>query len=764
MTRQDSSKSPARGKRKGAKRTAAPVPGREEILDYVRRNPGKSGKREIARAFGMRGEDRLALNEVLKELAQAGLLGSGRRSTALPRVTVLEITGVNEDGDLLARPANWTAVDPPPPITVTPPRARGGRRADKGRRRQVSPSAALGPGDRVLARLKKARGRYKAAIIHRLREDEQKFLGVYSVVAGQGRVTPTARGKSRDYHVALENSGEARPGELVLAESHQEAGRKSGLAAARVLECLGNTDQPQAVSLIAIHAHGIPTEFGAAALAEAEAAAKVRGLDQKALGIAREDLRDLPLVTIDPADARDLDDAVWAEPDADPANAGGWHIVVAIADVAYYVTGGGALDAAALERGNSVYFPDRVVHMLPAALSSDLCSLVPGQDRPVLAAHLWIDSEGRLARHDFRRALIRSAGKLSYGAVQAARDGRNSGGGEVEKAARGLLKSAIMPLYGAYEALLAGRRKRQPLDLDIPERRIMIGEDGHIASIDHRQRLDSHRLVEEMMIAANVAAAETLEARKTPCMYRTHDAPPSDKLEKLREFLSGLGLNLAKGQVLKPRVLNGILHKAAGTADEYVVSEAVLRSQSQALYSPGSTGHFGLELRRYAHFTSPIRRYADILVHRGLIRALGLGTDGLGEDEAARFEETGEHISGTERRAMNAERDATHRYVANFLADQIGAEFSGRISGVARFGLFVVLEDTGADGFIPAARIGDDYYRYDERRQAMVGRRTGETFTMGDAVRVRLAEASGFTASIRLEIVRENAPRPARKR
>ena len=472
----------------------------------------------------------------------------------------------------------------------------------------------------------------------------------------------------------------------------------------------------------------------------------------------RRDLRDMPLITIDPADARDHDDAVWAAPDDDPKNPGGWKIIVAIADVAAYVRPGSELDREARKRGNSAYFPDRVVPMLPEALSSDLCSLKAGVDRACLAVVMWIDAEGNKRRHEFTRAMMRAAGNLTYQSVQEARDGSDAGQDSQD------LTPLITHLYGAFTALLQARERRQPLDIELPELQVALGPDGHVEDVRPRARWDSHRLIEEFMIAANVAAAETLEERETPCMYRVHDRPEEEKVESLRELLSSLDLRLAKGQAIRSAHFNQILKQVADTPHAHLVNQVVLRTQTQAVYRPDNSGHFGLNLRRYAHFTSPIRRYADLLVHRGLIAALKQGTDGLDDETADLLPELGEQISTTERRAMVAEREAKDRYLAAFLESRRGAAFTGRISGVARFGLFVTLDDIGADGLVPISTLADDYYVHDERRHALVGERTGREYPLGAAVDVRLAEADVITGSLRLELIEERAQETDRAR
>ncbi len=714
------------------KRSERSFPTREEVLDFIRSAQGPVGKREIARAFQIRGPERLALKELLKDLRRSGDLQTGakRRYLAageLPPVTVLEITGIDADGELLAKPAVWHEEAAPPRIYVSPDRRRG----------------AAGPGDRVLARLRRIdAGVYEATPMRVLAGVPKRIIGVYQRDARGGRLRPTDRRARAELTLAAEDAAGARPGELVLVEP-KPTHRRLGAREVRVVERLGRIDETRALSLISIHEHDLPTEFTQAALAEAAAAGP-------AAAGGREDLREIPLVTIDGADARDFDDAVWAEPDGDPNNPGGWHLVVAIADVAHYVAPGSALDKAAYERGNSAYFPDRVVPMLPEALSNGWCSLKPDEERPCLAAHLWIDGDGRALRHRFLRGLMRSAARLTYGQAQAAWDGRP------DEATAPLLEGVVRPLFGAYRALARARQARGTLDLDLPERQVVLGPDGEVAAIRPSERYDSHRLIEEFMIAANVAAAATLEDARQPCMYRIHEAPDPQKLEALRQVLDGLGLRLARGQVIKPRLFGHILDKVRGRPEAAMVNELILRSQSQAAYAPDNVGHFGLALARYAHFTSPIRRYADLLVHRALIAGLGLGGGGLPPDAAAQFAEQARHISMTERRAQAAEREAVDRFTAAFLKARIGEVFTGRINGVTRFGLFVTLDDSGADGLVPISTLPEDYYDHIAAEHSLVGRRWGRRYRLGERVSVRLTEADPITGGMVLELLGES--------
>jgi ribonuclease R len=723
-----------------AKSRSAPFPSRQQIVEFIRGSDVRVGKREIARAFRLDTEQKVELRKVLKELESSGEIdrGRGRRYRepgVLPSVAVIEIVGVDTDGETLGRPFGWTEGAPPRVYVAPEKRSR----------------AAYAPGERVLARLKRTEsGAYEARVMRRLAAAPDRTLGVVTVVGESMRIVPVEKRARAEFLLPPEARMGAEPGELVWAEI--QPGRPLGLKSARVVERLGPTMGPKSISLITIHDHDIPHEFSKEALAEAKAAGPAR-LE------GRVDLRGVPLVTIDGEDARDFDDAVWAEPDADAGNPGGWHLLVAIADLAHYVRPGTALDRAALERGNSVYFPDRVVPMLPAELSNGWCSLVPREDRPCLAAHLWIDADGNLLRHRFERGMMRSAARLTYRQVQATRDG------ERDATTAKLADRVIAPLYGAYEALARARRARGVLELNVPESRVLIGADGDVTDIQVRERLDSHKLIEEFMIAANVVAAETLEERKAPVMYRVHDQPTREKLESLREFLQTLGLRLPRGQVVRPRDFNRILERVQGRPEARLVNEVVLRSQAQAAYDPANIGHFGLALRRYCHFTSPIRRYADLLVHRSLVAALRLGEDGLagGGDD---FPRIAEHISGTERRAAAAERDAVDRFTAAYLAEQIGVVMPGRISGVTRFGLFVTLDRTGADGLVPIGTLPDDYYVHDEAGHRLVGREFGLTFRLGDAVEARLVEANPLTGGIIFALMsgvgerrRQRAPR-----
>lgn len=712
-------------------RAAAPTgaPTRQEILDFVRASEATVGRREVARAFRVKGTDRAQLRSTLRELEEEGLIerGRGRRVTAagvLPEVAVIDVTGIDSDGEVTGRPAAWREGEPPK-VYLAPERPGTPR---------------LEPGTKVLARLRRlGEGVYEARPMRVLTPAATRLLGVYELdEQGQGVVRPTEKRLRETYAVRPSDSGGAEPGDLVLIEAQPP--RRRFVREARVVERIGRMDDAWVISLISIHTHELPHRFTAEAVAEAEAA------QPPELG-EREDLRSIPLVTIDGADARDFDDAVWAAEDDDPQNPGGWKIMVAIADVAQYVRAGGQLDREAYERGNSVYFPDRVVPMLPEALSNGLCSLRPNEDRACFAVRITLDEKGSIRNHRFSRGLMRSVARLTYDQVQAAEDG------DPDDTTAPLRESVIAPLYGAFRALQRARRRRGTLDLDLAEQQVILDEANHVRAILPRARFDSHRLIEEFMIAANVAAAETLERTGYPCLYRVHDKPDAARVEALRTFLKELEITVSSGQLAQPKHFTQLLERVADTPFATMINELVLRSQAQAIYSEENRGHFGLGLKRYAHFTSPIRRYSDLLVHRSLIAALRLGEGALKADDGARFAEAGEHLSMTERRATAAERDALDRFVAGFLSDRVGEQLAGRIVGVTRFGLFVKLEDTGADGLVPISSLPDDYYDHDEKLHALRGRRRGRIYRLGDSVEVRLAAADRITGGIVLDLL-----------
>ena len=702
------------------------MPSRSQILEFIQASETPAGKREIARAFGLKGQEKIALKRLLKDMAEEGLI-DGRKTAyhrmgGVPKVTVLRVIDI-EDGEPIAVPDNWDPEAPgePPRLTLKEMKGRGGQRAP-----------ALKRGDRVLSRTEERESGWIAHPMKKLPARTEGLLGVVELDFG-GKAWLAPVDKRIRQSARISDLGTAEEGQLVLAERTGRSER-SGV---RVVEVYGDPLAPGAFSLIAIAKLGIPHVFPDAAIAEAPRAANLKLSEAK-----REDLRALPIVAIDPADARDHDDAIWAEPDGE----GGYRAVVAIADVSFYVRPGSALDREARKRGNSVYFPDRVVPMLPEILSADVCSLKEGEDRAAMACHLRINAAGRVTSHRFTRALVRIHHNIAYEDAQAQID-------------VGDAPEYLTNLWAAWKLLAAAREARDPLELELPERRVMLGEDGRISEIAVRERLDAHRVVEDFMIAANVAAAKALEAKTAPVVYRVHEPPSREKLIALRDYLATMGKKLAMGQVITPGLFNAILGDLTDEAEKAQVMEAVLRTQTQAYYGPANAGHFGLALGSYAHFTSPIRRYSDLLVHRALVDAYGLEqpqppgslppTTGLSDRDRDNLQQICDAISQTERRAMEAERDTIDRYVAAWLSGRVGETFDTRITGVQAFGFFATIVGLGGDGLVPISTLGSEYFRHDEAAQALIGEDSGTRYASGDRLKLQLAEANALTGALK---------------
>ena len=719
-----------------ARKSSPGLPTRKQILDFIEQSGQPAGKREIARAFGLHSHDKILLKALLKDMADEGLIDSapGRafhKAGGVPRVTVLRVVSV-DDGQVWAQPESWHADTPPPKLRVI----------ERGRR------SALALNDRILARTEEAGKGHVAHVMKKLQRSAELVLGVVRREGDRYYLTPVEKKERRE--LPISDLKEAQEGDLVLAEP---SGRPPRVTA-RVDAILGDPFAPRSFSLIAIHKYGLRDEFRTEAIVEAKKVALLP------LG-EREDLTHLPILAIDPEDARDHDDAIWASRRDD---GDGWDAIVAIADVSFYVRPGSELDREARSRGNSVYFPDRVVPMLPHELSSDICSLKQDEVRAAMACHLHVGRDGALKSWRFSRAKICVAANIAYEDAQAAMD--TAGEQVIEMASspcsmpeldgpvpKELVDKALKPLWACWRALLSAREKREPLELDLPERRVMLDEKGRILSVAPRERLDAHRLVEDYMIAANVAAAKALERKKAPVMYRVHEAPGREKLVALKDYLATFDIEFALGQVVRPATFNRILDRIGEDHDARTeIMEQVLRTQMQARYSPEPLGHFGLALGSYAHFTSPIRRYADLLVHRALVSFHSLGEGGMPPADAEKFVEIGEQISILERRAMEAERETIDRYVAAFLADKVGQILRCRITGVQSFGFFATVEDLGGDGLVPAAVLGNEYFRYDEAARALVGEDSGETYRVGQHIELKLAEANPASGALRFEL------------
>jgi len=709
---------------KTPKRPAAGLPDRDTLIAFLR-EAGEAEKADIARAFGLKGIERRQSEGALGKRGRKGFSEAG----ALPPVGVVDVVDRDADGELYVELVKGG--EDAPRALLLPDRE--------------GKTPAPGMGDRLLVKFARGAEGWEARLVKRLDAGTNRVLGVIRKSARETRVEPVDK-RSKDV-LLIPNAvaGELRDGDLVLA-SIEKGDHRYGPKRGKILESIGREDDPRAASIIAIHAHGLPTGFSDQVEREAEdqALPTLKG---------REDLREVPFITIDPADARDHDDAVYAERDTDPSNPYGWIVWVAIADVAAYVRPNSALDREARDKGNSTYFPDRVEPMLPEVLSNGLCSLKQGENRACMAVRMIFDKDGKKTGHKFMRGLMRSQAKLSYEQAQSAIDGQQ------DDTTGPIIDAILYPLWNAYSTMLKGRERRSPLAIESAERRIIMAPDGGIAAIEPRKSLEAHRLIEEMMIQANVCAAETLEKTRTPLIYRVHEAPSQEKIFNLADFLHTIGKPWNKGEAPTTKRFNKLLDEMRDTPHAEVVNEVVLRTQMQAVYSPDNVGHFGLHLDRYAHFTSPIRRYSDLIVHRGLIRGLNLGSDGLTDREIAELTAIAEQVTSTERRSMAAERDAMDRYIAAFLEDHVGATFSGRITGVTRFGLFVRLDETGADGLVPVSTLGSEYFTHDDRAHALVGERTGKRFTLGRRVEVKLMEATPVTGGLVLEMVSEPDPR-----
>ncbi|MEM9839834.1 MAG: ribonuclease R, partial [Pseudomonadota bacterium] len=667
------------------------LPNKDELIAWIAREnaerPSPVTRRDIARAFGIKGADRAELRGLLRELERKGDVSldgkRAKRPGQLPPVTVMTIEKMDSEGDLICSLTKGES----DAAVILP--AKDAAKA----------KPTLGVGDRFLGRLHQDNDRIRASVIKALGKAGGQLLGVFSATRNGGIVEPVSRKVRTSFEIAKADMLGAKDGDLVWAEPKPQRGY--GPQKGRVAKVVGSVDGTENLSLIALAEHDIATDFPAGVLREAKAL-KVKA-DK-----AHRDLTKLKLMTIDPASARDHDDAVHAERLDD----GGFRLTIAIADVSFFVRPGSSLDQEAEKRGNSVYLPDRVVPMLPEELSNDLCSLKEGKVRLALCCEVEIGAKGGKKSHRFFRAKIKNHKNLAYEDAQAIADGEKRGPKEVAT------------LFEAYEALKTARERRKPLDLDMPERRIVM-EDGAVVGVERKERMDAHRLIEEFMVLANVCAAETLSEARRTAIYRVHDAPDPERLDGLRQYLDPLGYTLPKADDVRASNLNGILAKARERDEMDIIAMSVLRSQSQAVYDTENIGHFGLSLKKYAHFTSPIRRYADLTIHRALVRTLGLGEGGERDEDQVRLQSIAESISQTERRAVSAERDTEARLLARHLEEQVGATFTGRISGVTRVGLFVSLDETGADGFIPARTLGWEYFEHDETRNAMVGRNSG---------------------------------------
>lgn len=710
----------------------AGLPTKQDLLLWLKDNPNKVSKREIAKAFSITGSYKIGLKKLILDLENEREARSKSNSesfiSVIPSTVICIVKGPDKDGDIFLDLLDCSEGEEIPKIFYF----------------ERSGSIPVSVGDRILCELTKVEGKdynYEAKLIRRISKtnNSSKIIGVFRVSSSGGTLEALSKRLNTIWTIPRNAVNGSVDGDIVEAEQTSPKSR-FGMSKARVISILGKTDDSKAISLIAIHEHSIVNEFSKEALSEAVNSAPVTLVD-------RDDLRHIPFVTIDPADARDHDDACYVELDLDVENKGGFIVWIAIADVAHYVQPNSLLDGEARNRGNSTYFPDRVVPMLPENLSADLCSLHEGEDRPCLALKMILDSGGKKTSQQFFRGLMRSRGSLVYREVQEAIDGNPS------KKIQPILESIIKPLYKCYEVLQNTTKERGPLILDLPERKILLDDSGKVASIEFLDRLDAHKVVEELMILANVAAAEELFNNKSYFLYRIHEEPEKEKVNTLREIVKSCGLSFSKGQVLKTHHLNSLLCNAKETEYSELVSMSILRSMPQAYYGAQPIGHFGLALRRYTHFTSPIRRYADLVTHRAIIETINRGQNPLYEFDPVELEAIGESISICERKSMLAERDTVDRYLAAFFSDRLGLEVLGTISGVARFGIFVKIDESGADGLVPVSTIGNEYFRYNREKQVLVAERTGLVLGLGKRVLVRLVETNALTGGLTLQLI-----------
>jgi ribonuclease R len=582
-------------------------------------------------------------------------------------------------------------------------------------------------GDRVAVRIsgRDQRGRPEGSIVEVLERNTREIVGRLYDESGICFVVPDNPRIAHRVLVPRDQLHGARPGHVVLLKLIEQPSR-TAQPLGYVTRVLGEHAAPGMETEIAIHSHGLPFEFPAEAVAEAEAFGATVSAAAKR---DREDLRELPLVTIDGEDARDFDDAVYSEPVR-----GGWRLIVAIADVSSYVAPDSALDREAQHRGTSVYFPNRVLPMLPEALSNGLCSLNPHVDRLCLTCEMRVNSEGKVTRARFFEGVMRSAARLTYTKVAA----YLTNPAAVHEPEVSALGGQLTNLHDVFKALHRARTHRGALDFDAPELKVHFDADGRIAALVEHTRNDAHRLIEECMIAANVQAARFLKKHRMPTLFRVHGRPEADRLETLRQFLQGFGIHLPTDRDLEPQDLSAVLQRAVGNEEAHLIQTVVVRSMPQAVYQPENIGHFGLALPEYAHFTSPIRRYPDLMVHRGIRHILRGGDAASFGWPAARMAALGQQCSFNERRADEATRDALSWLKCEYMSDKLGEEFDALVTGVVDFGLFVQVKGLQVDGLVHVSALGADYFSRDRSGFRMVGARSGRVFRLGDHLRVRL--------------------------
>lgn len=702
----------------------ATLPTDDELISYIEKSGGRVKRGTIAKHYKLKGMQRRALRDNLHHLAKKGrieLLGGNYIGLPkpLPSPITLHIHRQNAELTLEAVPQDASLQRPNIHIVV-------------------ETQMDIGVGDTIEANLTQLEpNSYVAHPIRKIaNEAERPVLGSFSNLGKglPGQVVPLDPDRlPRRFLIDTKDTGNIPDGAIILGRP-VTGGDRHAPPMLELIEVVGN--QAEGVeSMIAIHNFNIPYIFPDEVLNYT--AELPSSLTDKEIA-EREDLRAIPICTIDGPDARDFDDAVYVEQNQD----GSFKVIVAIADVAQYVQEGSPLDKEAFNRGNSTYFPDRVVPMLPERLSNDLCSLRPNEDRPVLACHMTISKEGRLLKQKFTRAVIHSHARLTYDQVMDAINGN------FDDLTEDLWNRNLKDAYACFKVLVKAREQRHALDLDMPETKIIVGANGEIVDVAKRERHDAHRLIEELMIIANVAAAEALEQKKAPCIYRVHPAPSPEKLENLRIVLREYNFKLEKIADINPKHLTGIIKMIHDHPEEELLMQTILRSQQQAVYTPDNDGHFGLSLAKYAHFTSPIRRYSDLIVHRSLIEAYNLPGKGSLKTPRSRFTQLAEHICVTERRSQRAEWDAKDRIVARYYKEKLGRFYEATVMSVQKFGVFVSIEEGVGEGLLPMRYLGDEYFRHDPKRGILQGEKSKKIIKIGDKLRVTLTDADVLSGQL----------------
>ncbi|MBY5992304.1 ribonuclease R [Ferrimonas balearica] len=702
-----------------AEKYANPIPSREFLIARMREHSGPVAREELAAHFNLEGDQFVALSRRLRAMERDGQIVYTRKGRyGLPERMDL-LTGVvmgHRDGFGFFRPDDGT---------------------DDLYLSERSMYSVL-HGDRVLAQVDGVdrRGRKEGRIVRIVEPRSTELVCRYFNEDGIGFAVPDDARLSQDILIPEDGRAGAREGQVIVVELVKRPGRHThGIG--RVLEVLGNEMAPGMEIEIALRSHDLPHQFSEALLAETAA---IPDEVQEADKVGRKDLRHLPLVTIDGEDARDFDDAVFVK----PKKGGGWRLYVAIADVSHYVRPGSALDGEALARGNSVYFPAQVIPMLPEKLSNGLCSLNPHVDRLCMVAEMTISAAGNLSGYQFYPAVMHSHARLTYTKVAAMLEGDQ---GLIEQYAE--VFPHLEELNRLYLALDHARQERGALVLETEETQFLFNAQRRIERIVPRTRNVAHKMIEECMILANVAAGKFVKKAKGEVLYRVHEGPSEQKLETLRDFLGQQGLHLGGGTEPTPEDVADLLAKTQGRADAELIQTMVLRSMKQAVYSPDNIGHFGLALPSYAHFTSPIRRYPDLVLHRVIRYLLAkqdnpelprqqLQADGAFGYDTGPLAELGEHCSMTERRADDATRDVSDWLKCEYMLDHVGDTFEAVVSGVTSFGLFVRLKNLHIDGLVHISTLANDYYHFDPVRQALIGEGSGRRYRLGDPVEVKV--------------------------